>query len=309
MVTLTLCGLKEANMARTPTLLCQRLQVRFARLYPCNNETNHYYAVLRLLRIPCIKMHRLTANMLTWADLQPKACNLCTSRLQNDPTASSRTHILHRVAAGRETQTMTRKVQLVSAGSKGGVAGIATVLASRKYHGKELAQGLVQVVNITITSDQHANQILVQADDKNAEPEIVAGITTLADVPPGYVAVICSANTQAVQQDTAGTAKGGVQPAAGQCAAEKWLCCPGASGNVLVPAPLDATHCTLHPGQSEPWAYLAGHQLLDHSILCMLIVLHRWWDAPLPGHTCHNCCSRRCCFAAQPLLACVITQH
>jgi hypothetical protein len=113
---------------------------------------------------------------------------------------------------------MTRTVQLVSAGNKGGVAGTATVLASRKYHGKELAQGLVQVIDISITCKQRARQILVRADDRNAEPEIVAGVTTLADVPPGYVAVIRDANTQAVQQDTVGTAKGGVQPTAGECA-------------------------------------------------------------------------------------------
>lgn len=131
---------------------------------------------------------------------------------------------MHGFAAGLQEQTMTSKVQLVSGGSKGGVAGTATVLASSKYHNKNLAQGLVQVIDITITSKKHARQIVVQADDRNAEPPIVAGLTTLADVPPGYVAVIHDANTQAVQQDTASTAKGDVQLAAGECA-ELDTCC------------------------------------------------------------------------------------
>ena len=121
-------------------------------------------------------------------------------------------------AAGRQAQTMTSTVQLVSGGSKGGVAGTATVLASSKYHNKKLAQGLVQVIDITITNKKHARQIVVQADDRNAEPPITAGLTTLADVPPGYVAVIHDTNTQALQQDIAGTSKRGVQLAAGECA-------------------------------------------------------------------------------------------
>ena len=126
---------------------------------------------------------------------------------------------MHGFAAGPQVQTMTSKVQLVvPGGSKGGVAGTATVLASSKYHNKKLAQGLVQVIDITITNKKHARQIFVQADDRNAEPPIVAGLTTLADVPPSYVAVIHDSNTQAVQRDTAGPAKGGVQLAAGESA-------------------------------------------------------------------------------------------
>jgi hypothetical protein len=52
MVTLTLCGMMEANMARTPMLVCQRLEVRLLRLYSWNDVMHHHYAVLPLLRTP-----------------------------------------------------------------------------------------------------------------------------------------------------------------------------------------------------------------------------------------------------------------
>lgn len=113
--------------------------------------------------------------------------------------------------AGNESTT----VQLKVAGRGGGIAGSATMLVSTKYHGQQLAPGLVQVVAISVTNKALARQIVVQADDRNAEPPLVAGSTTLADVPPSCVAVISDGHVMAQQQAPPDTTKGGSRAVGG----------------------------------------------------------------------------------------------